>query len=137
MHKSNLFFLITNNRIRLELGEEEKIPEGGSAQKKESISTDEKLLQSIGKSTQIDESRFMTPLPAEESSTKKRLLSELEHREHIALETGGLSSTEYPFQPPMSDRFSSSIMSIHNDLVKDAVTLKRAPLNHELLEELE
>jgi len=44
MHRSNLFFLITNNRIRLELGEEEKIPEGGSAQKKESISTDEKLL---------------------------------------------------------------------------------------------
>jgi len=44
MHSSNLFFLITNNRIRLELGEEEKIPEGGSGQKKESISTDEKLL---------------------------------------------------------------------------------------------
>jgi len=34
----------------LELGEEEKIPEGGSAHKKESIS-DEKMLMSVGKST--------------------------------------------------------------------------------------
>jgi len=34
----------------LELGEEEKIPEVGSAHKKESIS-DEKMLMSVGKST--------------------------------------------------------------------------------------
>lgn len=80
----------------------------------------------------------MTPQPAEESATKKRLLSELEHREHIALETGALASTESPFKPPlMSDRFSSAIMSTHNDMVKEPVTLKRAPLNHELIEELE
>jgi len=44
------FKKITNNRIRLELGEEEKIPEAGSAQKKESAS-DEKMLMSVGKST--------------------------------------------------------------------------------------
>jgi hypothetical protein len=79
----------------------------------------------------------MTPQPGEESASKKRLLSELEHREHIALETGALASTEEPFKPPMSDRFSSAIMSIHNDKVKEPVTLKRAPLNHELIEELE
>lgn len=79
----------------------------------------------------------MTPLPAEESASKKRLLSELEHREHIALETGALASTESPNIPPMNDRFSSSIMSTHNDKVKEPVTLKRAPLNHELIEELE
>ncbi len=100
--------------------------------------TDEKMLQSIGKSTQIDESRYMTPQQhGEESASKKRLLSELEHREHIALETGALASTESPFKPPLSDRFSSTIMSMHNDLVKEPVTLKRAPLNHELIEELE
>jgi hypothetical protein len=34
----------------LELGEEEKIPEAGSVQKKESAS-DEKMLMSVGKST--------------------------------------------------------------------------------------
>lgn len=79
----------------------------------------------------------MTPQPGEESASKKRLLSELEHREHIALETGALASTESPYIPPMNDRFSSAIMSTHNDKEKGPVNLKRAPLNHELIEELE
>jgi hypothetical protein len=26
---------------------------------------------------------------------------------------------------------------MHNDLIKDPITLKRAPLNHEIIEELE
>lgn len=53
--------------------------------------------------------------------TKKRLFSEIEET----------------FKPPTSDRFSASIQGAHSDLKKDPLTLKRAPLNHELLEELE
>jgi hypothetical protein len=94
------------------------------------------LIESAGKSTKIDESLIGTPagkepglnLPSGESSmTKKRLFSEIElSKEEINL-----------FKPPIDDRFNSLITSQHNDLVKDPITLKRAPLNHEILEELE
>lgn len=60
------------------------------------------------------------------SLTKKRLFSEIEAREESNL-----------LRPPLDDRFSSLIVSQHNDLIKDPITLKRAPLNHEILEELE
>ena len=56
------------------------------------------------------------------SSTKKRLFSEL---------------PADAFKPPTDDRFNSMIEGIHNDELKEPLTLKRAPLNHEILEELE
>ena len=60
------------------------------------------------------------------SLTKKRLFSEIEAREESNL-----------LRPPLDDRLSSLIVSQHNDMIKDPITLKRAPLNHEILEELE
>ena len=62
------------------------------------------------------------------SLTKKRLFSEIcESKEESNLFKA----------PPLNDRFNSLIVSQHNDLIKDPITLKRAPLNHEILEELE
>ena len=77
---------------------------------------DDKLQQSLGKSTAYDESpKMITP-----STIKKRLFEEIT-----------------PFTIPFDDRFNSVLMATHNDLEKDPISLKRAPLNHELLEELE
>jgi hypothetical protein len=74
-----------------------------------------------------EESGGADGLPLGESSlTKKRLFSEIETKEESNL-----------FKAPLDDRFNSLIVSQHNDLIKDPITLKRAPLNHEILEELE
>jgi hypothetical protein len=77
--------------------------------------------------TPIKEELVAGGLPSGESSlTKKRLFSEIETKEDLNL-----------LKPPLDDRFNSMILSQHNDLIKNPITLKRAPLNHEILEELE
>ena len=58
-----------------------------------------------------------------ESASKKRLFSELEADEL--------------FKEPLDDRFGETMNAIHNDEVKEPMTLKRAPLNPCLIEELE
>lgn len=39
--------------------------------------------------------------------------------------------------PPLDDRFNEVIQGIHNDLIKAPISKKRAPLNNEIIEELE
>jgi len=41
------------------------------------------------------------------------------------------------YKPPLSDRFNDSMLAIHNDEVKEPISLKRAPLNNDIIEELE
>jgi len=77
--------------------------------------------------TPIKEELGAVALPSGDSSlTKKRLFSEIETKEESNL-----------LKSPLDDRFNSMILSQHKDLIKDPITLKRAPLNHEILEELE
>ena len=74
--------------------------------------------ESAGKTTALGEETPSKQL----SSTKKRLFSEL---------------PADVFKPPTNDRFNSMIEGIQNDELKEPLTLKRAPLNHEILELLE
>ena len=60
-----------------------------------------------------------------QKSIKKRLFSEIEQ------------GTSDLFSLPLDDRYSSVIMATHNDLIKEPITLKRAPINNEIIEELE
>ncbi len=70
---------------------------------------EERLIQSIGKSTAFDEA----PTPS-----KKRFLSEFEEK-------------------PVGDRFMENMLALHNDEFKDPMTFKRAPLNAAIIEELD
>lgn len=78
-----------------------------------------------GKSTVVGEGE--TPLKQTPKS-RKRLFSE---DEEVSLDTTHLRTSIG------DDRFSESMMARHNDRHKDRITLKRAPLNFEIIEELE
>jgi hypothetical protein len=81
------------------------------------------LQQSVGKSTTYDESIAPTP-GKKDLLSKKRLFSELE--------------PDQLFHPPLDDRFNSVMLEVHNETkVGQSASLKRAPLNNELIEALE
>jgi hypothetical protein len=68
--------------------------------------------------------------PSKEVS-KKRLFP------HSEEEISAAEQMEELFKIPTDDRFNSMMIGKHNDKEKAPISLKRAPLNHEIIEELE
>ena len=68
----------------------------------------------------------------DDNVSKKRLFSEIEPNQPI--ESSGM---EIMHKLPLGDRFNDSMRAIHNDVVKEPISLKRAPLNNDVIEELE